>query len=82
MNGRLKSQSRRGGRRGFAPAVTEPRMSSRCCLDCGQPADLPLVDTFGTLHGFVCMWCDAIRRRKLMGWRRRLKRRLRRVLDL
>ena len=54
----------------------ESTMSVRPCLECGLPADLPVVDVHGQLHGFLCRWCDSIRRRKLMGWRRRLTRRV------
>ncbi len=55
-------------------------MAARLCLDCDAPGDRALVDERGTMHGYVCLPCDAKRRRRMMGWRRRIKVRIRRLV--
>jgi hypothetical protein len=52
------------------------------CLDCGQPGQFPLVYATGEMYGWACRRCDERRRRKRMGWRRRIARRLRHWLKI
>jgi hypothetical protein len=55
----------------------------RICADCGsRPADFAIVDDAGTFSGWLCDECDRKRRRRRLGWRRRIKHRFRhRFLD-
>jgi hypothetical protein len=50
--------------------ATEPRT----CLLCGRSATLPVVDTKGVMHGYLCASCDRRQRRRQWGWRRHLRR--------
>jgi hypothetical protein len=52
------------------------------CIDCGQPAEWALIDERGELLGWICLECDHKRRRKRMGWRRRLAVKMRHLLKL
>jgi hypothetical protein len=63
------------------PAPPTPAMS-RPCRNCGQPAHLPMVDATGWLDGWLCEPCDRKRRRKQLGWRRRMQLRLRHLFNL
>ena len=57
-------------------------MSDRRCIDCGAPAEWALVNEDGTLEGHICERCDKRRRRRRMGWRRRVRSQVKRLLGL
>ena len=54
--------------------------TGRDCMDCGESAHLPVVDSAGTMYGYLCTPCDRRARRRRMGWKRHL-RTLRRALS-
>jgi hypothetical protein len=54
----------------------------RPCLDCAGAGDLPLVYETGEMHGWLCRYCEDKRRRKRMGWKRRVSIRVRRWLQV
>ena len=62
--------------------VDAPMTHPHACLDCDRPGHLPQVHATGEMYGWLCDDCDRKRRRKQMGWKRRMKMRWRRLLQL
>jgi hypothetical protein len=52
------------------------------CLVCGRDGDLPVVDSTGVMHGYVCIKCDERQHRRQLGWRRRVGDRMRWLLKI
>ena len=48
-------------------------IEQRTCLLCGRSADLPVVDTKGVMHGYLCASCDRRQLRRQWGWRRHVR---------
>jgi hypothetical protein len=57
-------------------------VNARPCIDCGAPAEWAFIDEAGELLGWICDSCDAKRRRRRMGWRRRVRMRVRHAFKL
>ena len=62
---------------GAPPAGTAP---ARACVVCRNAADFAHLNADGSFDAWYCAPCDYQRRRKRLGWRGRIKRRLRRAL--
>jgi hypothetical protein len=59
--------------------LTSTPSSERSCIDCGgTPADFAILDDAATFGGWICESCDRRRRRRRLGWSRRVRHRVRR----
>jgi hypothetical protein len=50
---------------------------ARVCDECGERADWVLTDRTGITHGFICVPCHEVLRRRRNRWHRRVTRHLR-----
>jgi hypothetical protein len=70
---------RRGANRDGSLVGVEHR---RRCVDCGDRGDFPWVEETGELVGWLCEKCERRHRQRAMGWRRRIRRRVLKMLSL
>jgi hypothetical protein len=56
-------------------------IQGRSCVECSSnDADLPVVEETGRFTGWICRDCDRRLRHRHVGWKRRIRRRVRRFM--